>query len=50
MKVKNIVKELFDKKQKRFRDEAMAELNEIRGRVVDIYNRSRTDESYYIRL
>jgi len=39
MKVKNIVKELFDKKQKRFKDEAMAELNEIRGRILDIYSR-----------
>ena len=39
MKVKNIVKELFDKKQKRFKDEAFAELNEIRGRVLEIYNR-----------
>ena len=39
MKVKNIVKDLFDKKQKRFKDEAMAELNEIRGRILDIYSR-----------
>jgi len=39
MKVKNIVKDLFDKKQKRFKDEAMAELNEIRGRILDIYTR-----------